>query len=219
MSPGDPQPSVPRWLPHPLVPVRGAARRAALRRLPGQGAVGLGLLLASRDRTPHRRGAIPDDRSLLLHVGRHAVDPPRVAGRADHLPASSTRLGYMGAAIVFAFVPGHRHGDPHVRPASAGPAKPGGHRGHHAGRVPRDPVRHDPAAGAVVDHVRDPHRRAGPPAPGSTPLDLGPHAVLRAVGQPARAVGRRTRRPRRLRGDDPARHDADVAGALVGGRP
>ena len=35
------------------------------------------------------------------------------------------------------------------------------------------PVRHDPAAGAVVDHVRDPHRRAAPPAPRSTPLDSG----------------------------------------------
>ena len=206
---------MPRWLPHPLVLFSLPWASLLFAAFLSKGPWDSDFYWHAGDRTPHRVRQLPDDRPVLLHVGRDAVDPARVAGRADHLhPRRHPRI--HGRRPRLRARARHRHGDPGLRAASARAAHPCRHR--RAPRLPRSSSSPTPRS------VRRPcpgscSRSSSAGCSTSAPtgaLGAAAPAVLRPVGEPARSVGRGPRGPRRLRGDDPLRHDADVAGEVRG---
>ena len=157
---------------------------------PGQGPVRPGLLLAPHHRAPHRdHGAGPVDGSVLVHLGRAALDAARVALRAAPLLAGQRRGRHRRHGRVW---PGRRGdlrgpcrsvapdgrahgiGRPRLRHGRLGPG------GLPDGAPPGDQL---PAPGRPGRPAHEPARRpAGPlPAPGP---------VLRPLGEPPRPVGR-----------------------------
>ena len=127
-------------------------------------------------------------------------------------------IGYMGAVYVFALIPGitigilafafHRLG---LRTAAI------------IGSTSLSallviPYATHPAAGDLVDLLRDPDRRARPSPARPISLDPGACAAVRAVGEPPRAVGHRPRRTCDLRGPQPGGTHADVERKTVGRR-
>ena len=173
---------------------RDRPRRSALRRIPVEGTVGLGLLLARVDGRAHCERPVPANRSVFLHLGRDALDAARVAERATDLPARR-RYRLHGRRLRVRPRARDRHGDPRLRPSPAGAAHRGRRGRHVAVRAAGHPVRHAASAGVVLDLLRRPRRRAGPPAPRSRSLVPRASPAVRGVGKRPRAVGRRAGRP------------------------
>ena len=189
--------TMPRWLPHPHHDPRRRAR-GLLYRVPLEGAVGLGLLLALPNGRADREGQVPrTDPYSFTWFGM----PWTLHEWLSELFLFSlvNGIGYMGAVYVFALIPAYHHRHPGLRAPQARAANPGGHRRDDAVGPADHPLRHRPAPGGVVDLLRALIGGLVHLRPDRARWVLLPGAAVRRLGQPPRAVGHRPRGAGRLR--------------------